>query len=74
MLWTAEVKAEIALWKETGVFPFPDLAIHPQPDPKEWKKFSAEKLRLIHHVAGISTKLKQPNVGALTIWARAIPV
>ncbi|KFY97445.1 hypothetical protein V500_02063 [Pseudogymnoascus sp. VKM F-4518 (FW-2643)] len=71
LLWTPKIEAEIDHWQKTGIFPFPELSIYPQPNPQA---FSAEDLRLMHHVAGISTELGMIDAGSLTIWANQIPL
>ncbi|OBT50714.1 hypothetical protein VE04_09825 [Pseudogymnoascus sp. 24MN13] len=71
LLWTPAIEDEINRWQQTGVFPFPELAIYPQPNPQA---FSIEDLRLMHHVAGISTELGMLDAGSFTIWANQIPL
>jgi hypothetical protein len=71
LLWTPKIEAELDHWQKTGIFPFPELSIYPQPNPQP---FSAEDLRLMHHVAGISTELGMIDAGSFTIWANQIPL
>jgi hypothetical protein len=71
LLWTLKIEAEIDHWQKTGIFPFPELSIYPQPNPQA---FSTEDLRLMHHVAGISTELGMLDAGSFTIWANQIPL
>lgn len=71
MLWTPENEAEIELWQQTGVFPFPDLGVYPEPNPQY---FSVEDLRLIQHVASISQELSLHDAGNFTIWTGQIPL
>ena len=71
LLWTPKIEAEIDHWQKTGIFPFPELSIYPQPNPQA---FSAEDLRLMHHVVGISTELGMIDAGSFTIWANQIPL
>ncbi len=71
LLWTPENEAQIDLWQKTGVFPFQELVIFPAPNPQF---FVLEDLRLIHHVASISTELNMQNAGNFTIWTSQIPL
>ncbi|PQE16106.1 putative UPC2 Regulatory involved in control of sterol uptake protein [Rutstroemia sp. NJR-2017a WRK4] len=71
LLWTPEIEAEIERWQQTGSFPFPDLYIFPAPNPQF---FSFEDLRLIHHVASVSSELSLHDAGNFTIWTRQIPL
>ena len=71
LLWTPDIEAEIERWHRTGVFPFPDLYIYPAPSPQY---FSVEDLRLIHHVASVSSELGIHDAGNFTIWTRQIPL
>jgi hypothetical protein len=70
LLWTPAIEAEIAAWQQTGTFPFPDLYIYPAPQPQY---YSVEELRLIHHVASVSSELAMHGAGNFTIWTRQIP-
>jgi hypothetical protein len=71
LLWTPEIEAEIERWQQTGTFPFPDLYIYPAPSPQF---FSFEDLRLIHHVASVSSELGIHDASNFTIWTRQIPL
>ncbi|TVY26327.1 Sterol uptake control protein [Lachnellula hyalina] len=71
LLWTPEIEADIQRWQQTGNFPFPDLYIFPAPSPQF---FSVEDLRLIHHVASISSELGAHDASNFTIWTRQIPL
>lgn len=71
LLWTPEIEAEIERWQRTGSFPFPDLYFYPAPSPQF---FSLEDLRLIHHVASVSSELGNSDANNFTIWTRQIPV
>jgi hypothetical protein len=70
LLWTPEIEADIERWQRTGNFPFPDLYIYPAPAPQF---FSFEELRLIHHVASVSSELGVSDASGFTIWTRQIP-
>lgn len=71
LLWTPEIEAEIESWQQTGIFPFPDLYIYPAPAPQY---FSFEDLRLIHHVASVSSELGNSDASHFTIWTRQMPL
>lgn len=71
LLWTPEIEAEIERWQQTGSFPFPDLYIYPAPSPQF---FSFEDLRLIHHVASVSSELGIHDASNFTIWTRQVPL
>ena len=71
LMWTPAIEAEINLWKQTGVFPFPDL-IYPQPT-FDMQRLSIEDLRLIHHVASISHEMRNIGANEFTLWTRQIP-
>jgi len=71
LLWTPEIEADIERWQQTGIFPFPDLYIYPAPSPQF---FSFEDLRLIHHVASVSSELGIRDASNFTIWTRQIPL
>lgn len=71
LLWTPEIEAEIERWQRTGSFPFPDLYFYPAPSPQF---FSLEDLRLIHHVASVSSELGNADASGFTIWTRQIPL
>lgn len=71
LLWTPEIEAEIERWQRAGNFPFPDLYIYHAPSPQF---FSFEDLRLIHHVASVSSELAIHDASNFTIWTRQIPL
>lgn len=71
LLWTPEIEADIELWQRTGNFPFPDLYISRAPNPQF---FSFEDLRLIHHVASVSSELGIHDATNFAIWTRQIPL
>ncbi|OAA56971.1 c6 zinc finger domain containing protein [Niveomyces insectorum RCEF 264] len=70
LMWTPEIEADIARWQQSGVFPFPDLNVYPEPSPQY---LSVESLRLIHHVASISHQLRSIDADGFTLWTRQIP-
>ncbi|KAL3425959.1 hypothetical protein PVAG01_02750 [Phlyctema vagabunda] len=71
LLWTSEIERDIERWQQTGSFPFPDLYIYPAPSPQY---FAFEDLRLIHHVASISSELGTNDASNFTIWTRQVPL
>jgi hypothetical protein len=71
LLWTPQIEQEIAIWQQTGNFPFPNLAVYPAPLPQF---YTIEDLRLIHHVASISSELSLNGAGTFTIWTSQIPL
>lgn len=70
LMWTPEISATIDQWQATGIFPFPSLQVYATPDPS---LFSADDLRLIHHVASICDELETLGVNNFTLWTRQIP-
>jgi hypothetical protein len=70
LLWTPEIDATIALWRQTGEFPFPDLRVYPQP---QWQIFPKPDLRLIHHIASISNEMFRNRTSKLTLWTDLMP-
>ncbi|RDW83349.1 putative UPC2 Regulatory protein involved in control of sterol uptake [Coleophoma crateriformis] len=71
LLWTPEIERDIECWQQTGSFPFPDLYIYPAPAPQF---FSVEDLRLIYHVASLSSELGIHDASNFTIWTRQVPL
>ena len=70
LMWTPEIEASLENWKQTGIFPFPNLNIYPAPSPE---KYTLEDLRLIHHVASICDELGVMGADSFTLWTRQIP-
>ncbi|EFX01276.1 c6 zinc finger domain containing protein [Grosmannia clavigera kw1407] len=70
LMWTPEIEAQISHWQQTGVFPFPELNVYPEPNPR---CFSVDNLRLIYHVASICHQLRSIDADGFTIWTRQIP-
>ncbi|KAI8236927.1 hypothetical protein K4K57_006508 [Colletotrichum sp. SAR 10_99] len=70
LMWTPEIEAAIAQWQRTGIFPFPNLGIYPEPNPQ---RYSVEDLRLIYHVAKICDELAVFDYNGFTIWTRQMP-
>lgn len=70
LMWTPEIEAAIGQWQRTGQFPFPGLGIYPTPNPNV---YTVEELRLIYHLASISSQLAAIDANNFTIWTRQIP-
>lgn len=70
LMWGPEIEAVIDQWRRTGFFPFPDLQIVNPPMPEN---YTFEELRLIHHVASISSELNAWDANGFTLWTRQIP-
>ncbi|KAK4181455.1 hypothetical protein QBC36DRAFT_83363 [Triangularia setosa] len=68
LMWNPQIEEEINQWKDTGVFPFPN--IYPAPAPYD---LTVEQLRLIHHVASISDQMDRLDANGFTLWTRRIP-
>lgn len=71
LMWTSEIKAEIQSWQQIGRSSFPSLCVFPA---IPFEKISLEDLRLIHHVASISSELSASNSSNFTIWVRQVPL
>jgi hypothetical protein len=70
-MWTSEVETEIRSWQQIGQSSFPSLRVFPA---IPFENFSLEDLRLIHHVASISSELCTSNSSNFTIWVRQVPL
>lgn len=70
LMWTPEIQAAIEHWQNTGIFPFPNLRIYPEPDPQY---LSTDDLRLVYHLASICSQLDAMDANNFTIWTRQIP-
>lgn len=71
LLWTPGIEAEVRGWQQIGRSSFPSLCVFPA---IPFGKFSLEDLRLIHHVASISSELCTNGSSSLTIWVRQVPL
>lgn len=69
LMWTHEVNEAIDNWRASGIFPF-DLDVNPVPLP-QW--YTPEELRLIYHVASISSQLNALDANGFTLWTSKIP-
>ncbi|KAH8585963.1 hypothetical protein B0O99DRAFT_645753 [Bisporella sp. PMI_857] len=71
LLWTLEIEADIRSWQQTGRPPFPSLHLFPA---IPFEHCSLEDLRLIHHVASISSEFCTHDSSNFTIWVRHVPL
>jgi hypothetical protein len=67
---TPETEREINIWRVTGDPPFPELRLSSR---EYWQRFSSVNLRLIHHIAGLSSDMHQRGYAACTVWAQNMP-
>ncbi|PHH61384.1 hypothetical protein CDD81_409 [Ophiocordyceps australis] len=70
LMWTPKIEHDIALWKSSGVFPFPEVETCPVPMAH---MYSLEDLRLIYHVASLYSQLASFQANNFTVWTRHIP-
>jgi hypothetical protein len=71
LMWTSEVETEVRNLQQIGRSSFPSLCVFPA---IPFEKFSLEDLRLIHHVASISSELSASNSSDFTIWVKQVPL
>jgi hypothetical protein len=71
LMWSSEVETEVRSWQQIGRSSFPSLCVFPA---IPFEKFSLEDLRLIHHVASISSELSASNSSDFTIWVKQVPL
>ncbi|TQS39018.1 hypothetical protein Golomagni_00464 [Golovinomyces magnicellulatus] len=71
LLWNPQIEADIAHWQQTGDFPFPELFVCPAIFPQQ---FSSEHLRLLYHIASVSSELGQYDANKFTIWTHQVPL
>lgn len=67
---TPEIERELDVWRMTGEPPFPELRMTSK---SYWYRFSSIDLRLIHHIAGLSTDMHQRGYSGCTVWAQKMP-
>ena len=68
--YTAEAEQDIDEWQRTGVFPFPELGVRPEP---QWRLLPATDLRLYHHIASVSVDMQRRGYDHCTVWTAQIP-
>lgn len=70
LLSTPMMEQELNVWRMTGRAPFSELQMAP---PNYWQHFSNIDLRLLHHIAGLTTSLRQRGYATCTVWATRMP-
>ncbi|KAI9669181.1 MAG: hypothetical protein M1829_005182 [Trizodia sp. TS-e1964] len=65
-----DVERELAIWRQTGISPFPALRMPLTLMPQS---YSASELRLLHHICSISQEMQLRNTNRYTIWTAQIP-
>ena len=71
LMMTPQIERELTTWKETGVFPFPDLALDKQPVPG---MYSITDLRLIHHISSVASRMQATEPNNSAIWTKRVPM
>ncbi|KAM3067176.1 hypothetical protein ACMFMG_011729 [Clarireedia jacksonii] len=71
LMWTSQIETEIRSWQKIGRSSFLSLCVLPA---ILFETLSFEELRLIHHLASISSELSASNSSNFTIWVRKIPL
>ncbi|RKF73366.1 putative c6 zinc finger domain containing protein [Golovinomyces cichoracearum] len=71
LLWNPQIEADIAHWQQTDEFPFPELFVCPAIFSQQ---FSSERLRLLYHIASVSSELGQYDANKFTIWTHQVPL
>lgn len=70
LLMSPSIDATLELWKQTGTFPFPELAVYPQP---QWHTYSKTDLRLIHHLCSVTNDMINNKTSQMTVWTEYMP-
>lgn len=70
LLLTPMIEHEIHAWHLTGHAPFPELQLVP---PSFWQAITPSELRLVHHIAGLTTSLCQRGYSSSTVWVPRMP-
>ncbi|KAF2396449.1 hypothetical protein EJ06DRAFT_240523 [Trichodelitschia bisporula] len=70
LLWTTEIERTVDAWRQSGVFPFSELQVFPQP---QWQSMSKTDLRLIYHVANVTSELQSSRTSNLSLWTDLMP-
>ncbi|KAI9711227.1 MAG: hypothetical protein M1820_002214 [Bogoriella megaspora] len=70
LLWTPEIERDIAIWQQTGQFPFPELQVLSQ---LHWASFPRDDLRLLYHISQVSRDLMASKSSNLSIWTEYMP-
>ncbi|QIW96565.1 hypothetical protein AMS68_002083 [Peltaster fructicola] len=64
------IEDEIDAWKQSGVFPFPNLHVYPPPQVHDLSK---DDLRLIYHICSVCSDLAMSETSNLAGWTEKIP-
>jgi hypothetical protein len=70
LLWTPDIEKTVDIWRQTGLFPFPDLGIYP---PLQCKNLSKTELRLLYHICSILNEVQRSRTSKLTMWTELMP-
>ena len=70
LMMTPDLQQRLDNWRLTGDSPLPELRSN---DPTYWTRFSTIDLRLIHHVATLSSDLHERGYSSCTAWASKMP-
>jgi hypothetical protein len=68
---TPQVLQELDRWRETGVYPFPNLGLEHHPSPS---RYSPTDLRLIHHISSIASQMQAVEPSNSAIWTKRVPM
>lgn len=67
---TPNSEAHVQRWQQTGSFPYPNLHVFPPPQTHD---YTADELRLIHHISSVSNTLLSSVATNLTLWTQKMP-
>ncbi|KAI9852499.1 MAG: hypothetical protein M1838_000593 [Thelocarpon superellum] len=70
LLWSAQAEQEVESWRNTGIFPIPEVAFCSQIPTKD---LSTTDLRLIHHVVSLSHQTLFSDTSKWTLWTQQMP-
>ena len=70
LLWTPLIEREVEAWRQTGVFPFPLIALR---STRQFQTLSRIDLRLIHHLASVYQDMQPADMASCTVWVQELP-
>lgn len=70
LLMTARIEQEIATWRRTGEFPFPEMKLQVT---HQFHGLSPVDLRLVHHLASIYRDMRLADFMGCAFWVKEIP-
>ena len=70
LLWNVDAEQDIERWKTTGELPWPEIQFRPRVPLSD---FSTTELRLLHHIASVSTQMQRSDASRFTIWTYQVP-